>query len=49
MNNKYNMTNTTLKELEQNVSRLKITNHENKNQLLTIRNMIKKVKMAKVL
>ena len=42
MNNKYNMTNTTLKELEQNVSRLKITNHENKNQLLTIRNMIKK-------
>ena len=42
MNNKYNMTNTTLKELEQNVTRLKITNHENKNQLLTIRNMIKK-------
>lgn len=42
MNNKYNMTNTTLKELEQNVSRLKITNHKNKNQLLTIRNMIKK-------
>ena len=42
MNNKYNMTNTTLKELEQNVSRLKINNHENKNQLLTIRNMIKK-------
>lgn len=49
MNNKYNMTNTTLKELEQNVTRLKITNHENKNQLLTIRNMIKKVKIAKVL
>lgn len=42
MNNKYNMTNTTLKELEQNVTRLKIINHENKNQLLTIRNMIKK-------
>lgn len=42
INNKYNMTNTTLKELEQNVTRLKITNHENKNQLLTIRNMIKK-------
>lgn len=42
ISNKYNMTNTTLKELEQNVSRLKITNHENKNQLLTIRNMIKK-------
>lgn len=42
MNNKYNMTNTTLKELEQNVTRLKITNHKNKNQLLTIRNMIKK-------
>lgn len=49
ISNKYNMTNTTLKELEQNVTRLKITNHENKNQLLTIRNMIKKVKMAKVL
>lgn len=42
ISNKYNMTNTTLKELEQNVTRLKITNHENKNQLLTIRNMIKK-------
>lgn len=42
ISNKYNMTNTTLKELEQNVKRLKITNHENKNQLLTIRNMIKK-------
>lgn len=42
INNKYNMTNNTLKELEQNVTRLKITNHENKNQLLTIRNMIKK-------
>ncbi len=42
MHNKYNMTNTTLKELEQNVTRLKIANHENKNQLLTIRNMIKK-------
>lgn len=42
INNKYNMTNNTLKELEQNVTRLKITNHENKNQLLTIRNMIKR-------
>lgn len=42
ISNKYNMTNTTLKEPEQNVTRLKITNHENKNQLLTIRNMIKK-------
>lgn len=42
INNKYNMTATTLKELEQNVTRLKIVNHENKNQLLTIRNMIKK-------
>lgn len=42
ISNKYNMTNTTLKELKQNVTRLKITNHENKNQLLTIRNMIKK-------
>lgn len=41
INNKYNMTTTTLKELEQNITRLKITNHENKNQLLTIRNMIK--------
>lgn len=49
MNNKYNMTNTTLKELEQNVSRLKITNHENKNQLLTIRNMIKKGEDSKSL
>lgn len=49
ISNKYNMTNTTLKELEQNVTRLKITNHENKNQLLTIRNRLKKVKIAKVL
>lgn len=49
MSNKYNMTNTTLKELEQNVSRLKITNHENKNQLLTIRNMIKKGEDNKIL
>jgi two-component system sensor histidine kinase AgrC len=49
MSNKYNMTNTTLKELEQNVSRLKITNHENKNQLLTIRNMIKKGENNKIL
>lgn len=49
MNNKYNMTNTTLKELEQNVTRLKITNHENKNQLLTIRNMIKKGEDSKSL
>ena len=49
VNNKYNMTNTTLKELEQNVTRLKITNHENKNQLLTIRNMIKKGEDSKKL
>lgn len=49
ISNKYNMTNTTLKELEQNVTRLKITNHENKNQLLTIRNMIKKGKDSKSL
>lgn len=49
MNNKYNMTNTILKELEQNVTRLKITNHENKNQLLTIRNMIKKGEDSKSL
>lgn len=49
ISNKYNMTNTTLKELEQNVSRLKITNHENKNQLLTIRNMIKKGEDSKSL
>lgn len=49
ISNKYNMTNTTLKELEQNVTRLKITNHENKNQLLTIRNMIKKGEDSKSL
>ncbi|MCM1370295.1 MAG: GHKL domain-containing protein [Clostridium sp.] len=42
INNKYNIVNNTLKEVEQNVTRLKITNHENKNQLLTIRNMLKK-------
>lgn len=49
ISNKYNMTNTTLKELKQNVTRLKITNHENKNQLLTIRNMIKKGEDSKSL
>lgn len=49
ISNKYNMTNTTLKELEQNVTRVKITNHENKNQLLTIRNMIKKGEDSKSL
>lgn len=49
ISNKYNMTNTTLKELEQNVTRLKITNYENKNQLLTIRNMIKKGEDSKSL
>lgn len=49
ISNKYNMTNTTLKELEQNVTRLKITNHENKNQLLTISNMIKKGEDSKSL
>ena len=49
ISNKYNMANTTLKELEQNVTRLKITNHENKNQLLTIRNMIKKGEDSKSL
>lgn len=49
ISNKYNMTNTTLKELEQNVTRLKITNHENKNKLLTIRNMIKKGEDSKSL
>lgn len=49
ISNKYNMTNTTLKELEQNVTRLKITKHENKNQLLTIRNMIKKGEDSKSL
>lgn len=40
--NKYNMTLTTLKEYENILDKYRISNHENKNQLLTIRNMISK-------
>lgn len=38
---KYNMTLSSLKEYEDILNRYRISNHENKNQLLTIRNMIK--------
>lgn len=38
---KYNTTINSLKEYEDILDRYRITNHENKNQLLTIRNMLK--------
>ena len=38
---KYTMTLKSLKEYEDILSRYRISNHENKNQLLTIRNMVK--------
>ena len=43
---KYNMTLNSLKEYEDILSRYRISNHENKNQLLTIRGMIKNKKVA---
>ena len=43
---KYNMTLNSLKEYEDILSRYRISNHENKNQLLTIRSMIKNKKVA---
>ena len=39
---KYNSTLETLKSYESILDKYKVSNHENKNQLLTIRNMIKK-------
>lgn len=41
VNNKYETSLTSLKEYEDIMDKYKIANHENKNQLLTIRNMIK--------
>lgn len=43
---KYNMTLNSLKEYEDILSRYRISNHENKNQLLTIRAMVKNKKVA---
>lgn len=43
---KYNNTLNSLKEYEDILSRYRISNHENKNQLLTIRGMIKNKKVA---
>ena len=43
---KYNMTLNSLKEYEDILSRYRISNHENKNQLLTIRSMVKNKKVA---
>lgn len=43
---KYNMTLNSLKEYEDILSRYRISNHENKNQLLTIRGMVKNKKVA---
>lgn len=43
---KYNMTLNSLKEYEDILSRYRISSHENKNQLLTIRNMIKNKKVT---
>lgn len=40
--NKYNTTLNSLKEYEDILDRYRVSNHENKNQLLTIRNMISK-------
>lgn len=42
MANKYNTTLTSLKEYEKILDRYKILNHENKNELLMIRNMLNK-------
>lgn len=43
---KYNMTLNSLKEYEDILSRYRISNHENKNQLLTIRSMVKNKKVV---
>lgn len=43
---KYNMTLNSLKEYEDILSRYRVSNHENKNQLLTIRGMIKNKKVT---
>lgn len=40
INDKYSLTESSLKELQNNVNRLMTINHENKNQLLTIRTMV---------
>ena len=43
---KYNMTLNSLKEYEDILSRYRVSNHENKNQLLTIRGMVKNKQVA---
>lgn len=40
ISDKYSLTESSLKELQNNVNRLMTINHENKNQLLTIRTMV---------
>lgn len=40
ISDKYSLTESSLKELQNNINRLMTTNHENKNQLLTIRTMV---------
>ena len=40
INDKYSLTETSLKELQSNINRLMTVNHEHKNQLLTIRTMV---------
>lgn len=40
ISNKYSLSESSLKELQNNVNRLMTLNHENKNQLLTIRGMV---------
>ncbi len=42
VNNKYSTTLNSLKEYEDILNKYRVSNHENKNQLLTIRNMIPK-------
>ena len=46
VNDKYKMTLNSLKEYEDILSKYRISNHENKNQLLTIRGMIKNKKVV---
>ena len=45
MNNQYNSSLLSLKELEKVITNNRIDNHENKNQLMTIRNMTKNKKI----
>lgn len=40
ISDKYSLTEISLKELQSNINRLRTVNHENKNQLLTIRTMV---------